>query len=210
MNRAIEFPAGKKTATGYFAPSVKGAGPGLLVLHAWWGLNTFSKDFCRRLAGAGFTVLAPDLYHGEMAKTSDDAKALRSKLDSALATKELAGAVDYLRGQKAVTGKQIGVIGFSLGAFYGIKLATLRPADVGVVVTFYGARSDDFSKSRAAFLCHFAETDPYVSAEARKKMEARLRAAKREAVFHIYPGTGHWFFESDRKEAYSAEAAALA
>jgi len=29
---------------GFFAPSKTGAGPGVLVLHAWWGLNDTMKD----------------------------------------------------------------------------------------------------------------------------------------------------------------------
>jgi carboxymethylenebutenolidase len=28
--------------------------------------------------------------------------------------------------------------------------------------------------------------------------------------FHRYPGTGHWFFEEDVKQAFNAKAAALA
>ena len=27
---------------------------------------------------------------------------------------------------------------------------------------------------------------------------------------HVYPGTGHWFFESDRQDAYNRKAAELA
>jgi dienelactone hydrolase len=27
-----------------------GSGPGVLVLHSWWGLNRFFRDFCDRLA----------------------------------------------------------------------------------------------------------------------------------------------------------------
>ena len=45
------------------------AGAGVLVLHAWWGLNVFFQDLCKRLAREGLVAFAPDLYHGHVATT---------------------------------------------------------------------------------------------------------------------------------------------
>ena len=45
----------------YLAQPASGQGAGVLVLHAWWGLNDFFKELCQRLAAAGFVALAPDL-----------------------------------------------------------------------------------------------------------------------------------------------------
>ena len=41
-------------------------------------------------------------------------------------------------------------------------------------------------------------------------MGEAIRGAGRPVTFHHYPGTGHWFFESDRADAYHEEAAELA
>ena len=49
---------------GFLAVPPNGKGPGVLVLHAWWGLNDTVKAFCTRLAESGFIAFAPDLYHG--------------------------------------------------------------------------------------------------------------------------------------------------
>ena len=57
----------------YLALPKSGKGAGVLILHAWWGLNDFFKDFCQRLALEGFVALAPDLYHGKIATTVDEA-----------------------------------------------------------------------------------------------------------------------------------------
>jgi carboxymethylenebutenolidase len=49
-----------------------------------------------------------------------------------------------------------------------------------------------------------------MSEEAKKEMEASLKALKLPTTFYTYPGTGHWFMETDRSDAYNAEAANLA
>jgi len=77
-------------------------------------------------------------------------------------------------------------------------------------VTFYGARAGDYAKSRSAFLGHFAEKDAWVSGAALKKLKASLAKANRVAEFCVYPDTNHWFFESDRADAYNPQAAELA
>ena len=98
-----------KLSTGANAHLANGGGSGILVLHAWWGLKPFFKEFCDRLAKEGFTVLAPDLRNGEIANTIDEAKALMEKSDGPLMSDTVMAAKDYLR--EKVKGK-IGVIGF--------------------------------------------------------------------------------------------------
>ena len=66
---------------GYLALPPTGNGPGVLVLHAWWGLNDTMKACCTRLAEAGFVTFAADLYHGKVADNIADAEALGRALD---------------------------------------------------------------------------------------------------------------------------------
>src|SRR5689334_7941394 len=60
-----------------------GEGPGVLVIHPWWGLNKTIKGMCDRLAKEGYVVFAPYLYHGKVATTIADAESLSGKLESA-------------------------------------------------------------------------------------------------------------------------------
>ncbi|MDQ2717273.1 MAG: dienelactone hydrolase family protein, partial [Chloroflexota bacterium] len=81
----VEFEAAGsngKTASGYLAVPASNRGPGVLVLHAWWGLNGFFKHLCERLATEGFVALALDLYHGRIATSIDEAEQLISTLNN--------------------------------------------------------------------------------------------------------------------------------
>ncbi|MCA9873576.1 MAG: dienelactone hydrolase family protein [Anaerolineales bacterium] len=197
---------------GFLAQPSAGNGPGILVLHAWWGLNDTVKAFCTRLAAAGFLAFAPDLYHGQVADTIPGAEALARALGAnhLQAEAEVAEAVQFLSERVEQTGHGLAVIGFSLGASYALGLSAADPEHIRHVVIFYGTGGGDFSKSRAAYLGHFAEEDEYEPASDVAWVEDALKAAGRPVTFYHYPGTGHWFFEPDRQQAYNEEAANLA
>jgi carboxymethylenebutenolidase len=194
----------------YLALPASGSGPGVLVLHAWWGLNDFIKDFCQRLAGEGFVALAPDLYHGKTAATIDEAKRLRLKMKQEQASASILGALEQLSQLPAVTSQATGVVGVSLGGYWALWLSLEKPELIKAVTVFYGTKGADYSPAKAAYLGHFAESDPYTAASGVKKLEKSLRAADRPVSFYTYADTGHWFFESDREDAYHAQAAELA
>lgn len=194
----------------YTALPPSGAGKGVLVIHAWWGLNAFCQSVCERLALAGYVTAAPDLYGGQVAATIADAQQLRDKPKREPTYQTLMRAVEQLAQHPAVAGPAIGVVGFSMGAHWAFWLSQRAELPIKAVVAFYGARGGDYSQSRAAFMGHFAETDAWVSPAAIKKLQRSLEKAGRPTEFFSYPGTGHWFFESDRPEAYHPEAAELA
>lgn len=195
---------------GYLATPPSGRGDPVLVLHPWWGLNATIRAFCDRLAAEGFVVFAPDLYHGKVVDTIADAEVAVNALSSNFqqAQAEVAEAATSL--SQRADGRNLAVIGFSMGVYYGLELASAAPDLVRKVVLFYGTGDADFSTARAAYLGHFAEDDPYEAREYVDGMEAAIRAAGRPVTFHHYPNTGHWFFEPDRADAYDAAAAKLA
>ena len=200
---------------GYLAVPAAEKGPGVLVLHAWWGLTDFFTDLCDQLAAAGFVVFAPDMFDGQTAQTIAQAEQLVETADSEAIQAVVESAVDLLGEHSAVRDDKIGVIGFSFGAAWALLAATaFKPADIGAIVVFYGnhpgLKWDDYAKAEATFLGHFAESDPYESADEVRNTLAEMQKAGREAEFYFYPGTGHWFFESNRPDAYQPEAAQLA
>jgi carboxymethylenebutenolidase len=197
---------------GYLAIPPTGKGPGVLVLHAWWGLNDTMKAFCTRLAESGFVAFAPDLYHGKVADTIADAETLGQALDAnhLQAKAEIADAALFLNERVGQTERGLAVIGFSLGAYYALDLAAADPEHIRSVVLFYGTGGGDFSSSRTDYLGHFAENDEFEPLSGVDDLEESLRRAGRPVTFYRYPGTGHWFFEPDRSQAYNQAAASLA
>jgi carboxymethylenebutenolidase len=195
---------------GFLAIPALGKGPGLLLLHPWWGLNDAMKALCGRLATEGFVTFAPDLYHGKTAATIKDAEILSSELNETQAKSDIADAITFLSERADLPGPGIGLIGFSLGAYYALSLSLEDPDRVRTVVVFYGTRSGDYRRSKATYLGHFAQTDEYEPASNVRSLEDSLRAAGRPVTFHTYVGTGHWFFEQDRPDGFNEGAAKLA
>ena len=189
-----------------------GKGPGVLVLHAWWGLNDTIKAFCTRLAESGFVAFAPDLYHGKVADNIADAEILGNALDTnhLQAKTDIADATLFLNKRVGQADRGLAVIGFSLGAYYALDLAAADPEHIRSVVIFYGTGGGDFSNSRAAYLGHFAEKDEFEPQANIDNLEESLRRAGCPVTFYRYSGTGHWFFEPDRSQAYNQAAASLA
>jgi len=195
---------------GYLASPASGGGAPVLVLHAWWGLNDTIKGICDRLAEAGYLAFAPDLYHGEVADTIEGAEALAKGLDENKAQADIVESIRFLNEQAQGSSPGLAVIGFSLGAYFALELSNDQPEQIRSVIVFYGTGPDEFNKSQAAYLGHFAENDPYEEAEFVAALEQSLKAAGRPVSFHTYPGTSHWFFEPDRADAYNEAAAKLA
>lgn len=194
----------------YRATPGTGQGSGVLLLHAWWGLNDTTRSFADSLADAGFVVLAPDLYRGVVVDTIEEAEKQSEAQSIVVRMRTVAAALVRLRGEPGVTASSLGVVGFSMGAFYALEATGDDPSIVATVLFYGTGRERDWSSSSASFQGHFAENDPFESPEYIAALESALRAGGRRVEFHTYPGTGHWFMEPDRTEAFDEGAAALA
>src|SRR5713226_3153520 len=99
--KTVEFPSNGQTTKGYLATPASGKGPGVIVIQEWWGLVGYIKKVCDRFAEAGFSALAPDMYHGKTATEPDEAGKLFMALNIAQAERDLRGAAAYLVGRSA-------------------------------------------------------------------------------------------------------------
>jgi len=163
----VTFPSNGHTCDGYLAGD--GSGPGVLVIQEWWGLVPHIKDVADRYAAAGFTALAPDLYHGESASEPDGAGKMMMALNLEQAAKDLSGAIALL--QQRTGRDKVGVVGFCMGGGLALWLGTIAPDEVAAVVPYYGvipweAAQPDYSQLRAPVQGHYAEIDDFAGAQA--------------------------------------------
>jgi carboxymethylenebutenolidase len=198
----------RKAGEAFLIDPTGGPGPGVLVLHSWWGLNPWVKEFCRRLADEGYTVLAPDLLDGVEPMTADEGEAVLAGLDPDELSGLVMSSAHTLRACSIDGERPIAVVGFSMGASLAMWLSARLTSEVGAVVAFYGTQSIDFDDATARYQGHFADDDHLVREEDRVVTESFIRLGGSETDFHVYPGTQHWFFEEGRN--FNADAADVA
>jgi carboxymethylenebutenolidase len=174
----------------------KTKGPGILVLHSCWGLTPSIQKYCQDLAGRGFVAAACDLFDGRQPKTIAQARYLRSLRRTEPIYKVLTRNVFELFADTAVNGKEIGVIGFSMGGHWAVWLSQQPQLPIASTVLYYAARGGNFSKSHSAFLAHYAERDEWVSQAAKARMAKAIQSAGLSLESYTYAGTEHWFAES--------------
>ena len=182
-------------STAAYADAPKsGNGPGVLVLHSWFGLTDEVRDLCNDLADEGFTALAPDLF-GEVATDSAHGDQLLAEVDPNELVLGVQSCADALRRMPATPDGPIMVIGFSMGASLGLWLSEREPDTVSAVAAYYGTQSIDFTETQSRYLFHLAEHDPMIDTDELALMEASLGLADRPIEVHRYPDVGHFFAE---------------
>ena len=206
MGEMIEFdcPDGS-TADGYLAEA-PGSRSGVVVIQEWWGLNDQIKGTADRFAEAGFTALAPDLYHGRVTQKPDEANHMMEGLDWVGATEvEIHGACRRLK----ESCDKVGVTGFCLGgALTVIACVKIPECDAGV--SFYGIppkEQADPANIEVPFQGHFANTDWWCTPELVTALENTMKGAAMPVEIYRYDAEHAFFNEQD--DAHHPEAAAL-
>lgn len=197
------------SGTGYFVSPSDGPGPGVLLLHSFWGLNRAAKDSANALADAGFTVLAPDLLDGDTHEDEDEAFAALAATDMNVVASLIQSSVGILRRAQADPDAPIGIVGFGSGASWALWLSARFGDEVRAVVTYYGSQSIPMDGANASYLCHWAETDGNVSDMEVADLGLSLQLAKRDFRFEHHTGTLDGFAEAGRP-SFDASAAEVA
>jgi len=200
---------------------------GLIVIEEIWGLVPHIRDVADRFAAEGYLVLAPELLgdllgaaNGQelMEARNDPDEAKRTAIQPQLrelfsgmqdpafaagAVAKLTGLVDALEAEPGVDGR-IGVLGFCFGGTYSFALAAADPR-VKAAVPFYGSAPspDDIAKIQAPVLALYGQHDERLI-EALPGVEKAMADAGVDFIDHVYPDSGHAFFNDTNPHSYNA------
>jgi carboxymethylenebutenolidase len=216
MGEMVSYRSNGGTSQGYLAlpgPAARAPVPAVIVIQEWWGLVGHVTAVADRVAAAGFLALAPDLYHGHVAREPDEAQKLMMGLAMDQAAKDIAGAAAYLAGRPECSGA-VGTVGFCMGGSLALWAATLSDhitAAVGYYppVPWERMQPSWQNYSGKAALIHADEEEGGSGAPGIQQAAAMISDAGGEVTAYDYAGTGHAFFNDDRPEVYHEAAAML-
>jgi len=179
---------------GYLAkPTERGQYPSVVMIHEWWGLNDHIKDMARQLASEGYTVLAVDLYEGEVATTPERARQLTSSMDQERATRNMRSAVAYLREKEDA--KKMASLGWCFGGGQSLQLA-LSGEKLDATVIYYGSLVTGEAKLSVIkwpVLGIFGDKDTSIPVSKVKEFNSALDKLGIKNQIYIYQGVGHAF-----------------
>ena len=183
-----------ENTAGYVAKPMQGSNfPGVILIHEWWGLNDNIKSMARGLASHGYTVIAVDLYAGQVATTPDGARQLMLSFDVQKGISNIDAAVNLLKQNYNVT--KISTIGWCFGGSQSLNYA-LSGNKLDATVIYYGQPVTNTTKLSAIkwpILGFFGEKDQSISVDKVREFKSDLDSVGVENEIHIYPGLGHAF-----------------
>lgn len=211
MGKNVTFAANGATATAYLATPATGRGPGVMVIHEWWGLTDQIRGVADMLADHGFNALAADFYHGKSAEIgqTQDAQKLQAELNASdNVMRDARAAVEYLAAHPATSSAKTGVIGFCMGGHLALMSGVAAPELVAAIVDCYGVgqgQPDVTKLKNASVLGIFGGKDHRTDPAA---LAASLDAAGVRHEFHTYPEADHAFMNERRANVYRPDDAA--
>lgn len=199
----VEYKQGDQTLVGYLAynPDVKGSRPGVLIVHAWMGLDDYTKRRAREMAELGYVAFAADIYgKGNLPKNGDEAAKLAGQYrsgDRKQLRARAQAALDELLKNKMVDKNKVYAMGYCFGGSTVMELA-MSGAPLKGVVTFHGGMDysqtiADVKNIKAHVLILHGALDPYSPMDQVNTLEKAMNDAKLDYQIVLYSGAVHSF-----------------
>ncbi len=194
MGRKLILKAGDGHQLGAYRADAAGMPKGrIVVIQEIFGVNHHIRGVCDRLAAAGHTAIAPQIFDrmnrdfesGYSQTEIDHAMAYIGKLDWVKVMVDVEAAIDSLKGNGPVA-----VLGFCLGGTLSFLAATKFNGLAGAVC-YYGGAIAKYAdnKPRCPVLMHFGELDGHIP----MSDVNLIRQKQPQAEIHVYGGAGHGF-----------------
>lgn len=173
--------------------------PGIIVVHEWWGHNSYARKRAEMLAKEGYVALALDMYgDGKQAdhpkKAGEFSSAVFKNMDEAKS--RFLAALETLKSHPHVDKTKIAAIGYCFGG--GIVLSMARMGvDLEGVVSFHGSLKSPVKAKKgqvkANILVFNGQADPMVPASDVAGFEKEMGKVKATYRVVNYPGAKHAF-----------------
>lgn len=175
--------------------------PGILILPAWKGIGTHSKEVAEKLGKLGYFAFVADIYgEGNYPKTTEDAgkQAGHYKKNYIEYQKRIALALNQLIALGA-NKDNIVIIGYCFGGTGALEAARAGLPTKGVV-SFHGGLGKDATRKTEiktkVLVCHGAD-DPYVSPEEIQSFQDEMKTSKTDWQMIYYANAVHAFTEPE-------------
>ncbi len=178
----------------------------VILIHEWWGINDHIRDIAGRYAAEGYLCVAPDLFRGKLATTTDEAAKLMNELPIEDGLETIRAAIDEAK--LAYKVQKIGITGYCMGGIFALR-AACEIDELAASAPFYGDIPPDevLKNLKAPTLFIAGKQDKWINEE---KVNQLKEAAKKYdlPVEVVVYDADHAFFNNTRPEVYDAEAAA--
>jgi carboxymethylenebutenolidase len=188
-------------------PTKAGPHPGVILLPGSAGWHAEYTQFARSLAAAGFVTLIVD-YLKESGREPSSRKQLRMWPHWQTMVRN---AITYLQASEWVSGRPIGLVGYSLGAYLAVSVGSMVP-EVKAVVDFFGGGGGgresllDEVRHLPALLILHGEADSLVPVNEAYSLRDAVIAHGGQVKMHLYPGAEHAFNVPWAREYSESEA----
>lgn len=200
----LNLNASHGATTAYVARPETEAAAAVILIHEWWGINDHIRDIAGRYASEGFLCVAPDLFRGKLATSTDEA----SKLMNSLAIED---GVETIReamseAKLAYKAQRMGITGYCMGGIFALR-AACEIDELSAAAPFYGdiPPEEVLKNLKVPTLFIAGKRDNWINAE---KVNALKEATKKYdlPVEVVVYDADHAFFNDTRPEVYDAEA----
>lgn len=201
----LSFDTANGATTAYVAMPDEPNGKAVILIQEWWGVNDHIKDIANRYAAEGFIAIAPDLYRGKIAKTSDEASKMMHDLQIEDGLDTIRNAVDAASDKYEIA--HFGITGYCMGGTFALR-AACELAGFNAAAAFYGdiPPEDILKKLKVPTIFISGTKDSWINPQkvaeleaAAERYELPLESVKYEA--------DHAFFNDTRPEVYNETAA---
>jgi carboxymethylenebutenolidase len=203
--RTLSFSTANGDTTAYVAEPGNSDKKAVIVIQEWWGLNDHIKDITNRYAAEGFIAIAPDLYRGKIATSSDDASKMMHDLAIADGIYTIKNAIAAASGELGIS--HFGITGYCMGGTFALR-AACELEGLSAAAPFYGdiPEEDVLKRLRTPTVFISGTKDQWINTEKvaalediTERYELPIESLKYEA--------DHAFFNNTRPEVYDATAA---